>query len=167
MLNKRMCTCLIVMAAAAAGHQVSFAQQSTAPGLQSRLGNILSPSKEGELLEPEQAFKFNASVKGPTTVMADLTPANGYYLYRERIKFTLKNAPGVTIRAVKLPAGEIKTDQTYGRSETYSRPIQVEIVLDRAPKAKNLTLVAGYQGCHEKTGVCYPPIDKELTLALP
>lgn len=166
MLNKHI-FCLMVTVAIVTGHQMSFAQQSAAPGLQSRLANILSSSKETELLEPDEAFKFYAYVKGPTTVMAELTPAKGYYLYKPRIKFALKDSPGVAFRAVKLPVGEIKTDQVYGRSETYSKPIQVEIILDRVPNAKNLTVVAGYQGCHEKTGVCYPPMDKELTLALP
>lgn len=148
-------------------HLASSAQQSVAPGVQNRLSDLFSSSKEEELLEPDLAFKFKTSFKSPTVLIAELTPANGYYLYRERIKFVLKNTSGVAIRAVKLPTGEIKTDQFYGRTETYKKPIQAEIILDRAPNAKSFTLVAGYQGCHEKKGVCYPPMDKELTLALP
>lgn len=148
-------------------HVPTSAQQSVAPGIQNRLSDLFSSPKEEELLEPDLAFKFKVSFKSPTVLVAELTPANGYYLYRERIKFALKNTSGVAIRAVKLPTGEIKTDQFYGRTETYKNPIQAEITLDRAPNAKSLTLIAGYQGCHDKKGVCYPPMDKEVTLALP
>lgn len=167
MFKKRVFTCLALTSVFLTLHQPSFAQQSVAPGVQNRLSDLFSSSKEEELLEPDLAFKFKTSFKSPTVLIAELTPANGYYLYKERIKFALKNTSGVAIRAVKLPAGEIKTDQFYGRTETYKKPVQAEITLDRAPNAKSLTLVAGYQGCHEKKGVCYPPMDKELTLTLP
>lgn len=71
------------------------------------------------------------------------------------------------IQAVILPAGKVKNDPTFGRMETYEKPIQAEITLNRAPSARHLALVATYQGCHEKTGVCYPPLDKEVSLTLP
>lgn len=148
-------------------HQYSFAQQPSGPGLQQRLGGLFSAPKEDELLEPDQAFKLKVSVKGPTTVVAELIPADGYYMYRDKIRFSVKDSSGVAIKTVKLPAGDIKTDKFFGRMETYKKPIQAEITLDRTPNAKNLMLVAAYQGCHEKLGVCYPPIDKSVNLSLP
>lgn len=145
-----------------------FAQQSISPGAQKGLGNLFSSSpKEEELLEPDKAFTITTTVKGPTTVQAIITPASGYYLYRERMRFALKDAPGIVIKSIKLPAGEIKQDPTFGKTETYKHPVQAEIQLERAPTAKQFTLVAGYQGCHEKLGVCYPPIEKSVKLALP
>jgi thiol:disulfide interchange protein DsbD len=148
-------------------HQHSLAQQSSAPGLQKRLSDLLGNSKEDELLEPEQAFKLKVIFTGPTTLVAELVPANGYYMYRDRIRFAIKNSRGVSIKEVKLPAGKIKQDLTFGTTETYDKPIQAAITLTRAPGAKDFTLAATYQGCHEKTGVCYPPIDTTLNLALP
>lgn len=145
----------------------SLAQQSIAADVQKRLGGLFSSSKEEELLEPDKAFQLKVTVSSPTTLIAELIPAPGYYLYRDRIRFALKNTKGIAIRAVKLPAGKVKNDPTFGRMETYERPTQTEITLDRAPSAKSLTLVAGYQGCNEKTGVCYPPMDKEISLTLP
>jgi thiol:disulfide interchange protein DsbD len=73
----------------------------------------------------------------------------------------------VAIKEVKLPPGKIKNDSTFGRTETYEHPIHAEIILERSSKAKSLTLAAAYQGCHEKTGVCYSPIDQARSLALP
>lgn len=148
-------------------YQYGLAQPSLAPSLQQRLGGLFSNAKEDELLEPEQAFKIKVAFKGPTTLFADLIPANGYYLYRDRIHFSIKNSNGVTIKAVKLPRGEIKNDRSFGKMETYKKPVQAEITLERSSNAKNFTLAASYQGCHEKTGVCYPPIATTINLALP
>jgi thiol:disulfide interchange protein DsbD len=159
--------CLLLLLATASIHPYTSAQQSTAPGIQKRLSDLFSSPKEEELLEPDLAFKMKVAASGPTTLVVDLIPANGYYLYRDRIRFALKNTRGVAIKSVKLPAGKVKNDPTFGRMETYEKPIQAEIALERAPNAKTLTLAASYQGCNEKTGVCYPPQDKEVNLSLP
>lgn len=167
MLKKQLLRCLALTVFSLGMSQHSFAQQSSGPGLQQRLGGLFSVPKEDELLEPDQAFKLKVSIKGPTTVMAELTPADGYYMYRDKIHFSVENSSGVAIKTVKLPTGDIKMDKLFGRMETYKKPIQAEITLERAPNAKNTTLVAVYQGCHEKLGVCYPPIDKSVNLSLP
>lgn len=146
---------------------LAFAQQSAAPGAQKGFGGLFSSAIKDELIEPDLAFKLNAVVKGPDTVLAELLPAKGYYLYKEKIRFSLKNANGVAITAVKLPAGEMKTDQIFGKTEVYRKALSAEITLSRSAKANKLTLVASYQGCHEKLGVCYPPIEKAVNLTLP
>lgn len=120
-----------------------------------------------EPLPPDQAFKLKVSVRGPNTLLAELAPAPEHYLYKNKLSFALKNASGVTIRQVRLPAGDVKNDPFFGQMEVYRKPIQAEIALDRTPKAKSLTLLARYQGCNEKLGVCYPPIDKSFDLTLP
>lgn len=157
---------LAVLLTAAGSQQISLAQQSSAPGLPKRLADLLQP-KQDQLLEPEQAFRLKTIFKNPTTLVAELIPADGYYLYRSRIRFAVKNSNGVAIQAVRLPAGKVKNDPTFGTTEVYEQPVQAEIALRRAPAAGGFTLVASYQGCHEKTGVCYPPVTSELNLALP
>ena len=148
--------------------QFASAQQSTVSGIQKGLSSLFSSTKEDELIEPDLAFKLNVTAKGANTLMAELIPAKGYYLYKDKIRFSLKDAGGATISAVKLPAGEMKTDQIFGKTEVYKKAIPVEIQLTRPAdaKANAITLVASYQGCHEKLGVCYPPIEKTLNLAL-
>lgn len=158
---------LLLAVAAVTVQPLAHAQQSTAPGAQKGLGSLFSSPKEDDLLEPDRAFTLSTTFKGRDTLVAVLTPAPGYYLYKERIRFALKDAPGVAIKSIKLPSGTVKNDPTFGKTETYSQPVQAEIALERAPKARNFTLLAAYQGCHEKLGVCYPPIDKALKLSLP
>lgn len=120
-----------------------------------------------EPLPPDQAFKLKVSLRGPNTVIAEFTPAKGHYLYKNKTFFALKTSSGMLIREVRLPPGEVKNDPFFGTMETYKKPIQVEIVLDRTPKAKRLTLLANYQGCNEKIGVCYPPQQKSFDLVFP
>lgn len=145
----------------------AHAQQSSSPGLQDKVKGLFSSTSEDELLEPDAAFKFQVVAKGTNNLSAHLIPAKGYYLYKQRIQFALKNANGVSISAMKLPSGEIKTDEIFGRTEVYKKAVPVELALSSATKGKAITLVASYQGCHEKLGVCYPPIEKVVNLVLP
>lgn len=146
--------------------QSAFAQQSATPGAKKGLAGLFTSASEDELIEPDLAFQLKVTPKGANTLVAELVPAKGYYLYKEKIRFSVKDSNGVTIGAVRLPTGEMKTDQIFGRTEVYRKAIPVDIVLNRASKASRLTLAASYQGCHEKLGVCYPPIEKTVTLAL-
>ncbi|NMM26482.1 MAG: cytochrome C biogenesis protein [Glaciimonas sp.] len=160
-------SCLALAVIALGMHQYSIAEPSTGPSLQQRLGGLFSNTKEDELLEPDQAFKAKVAFKGATTLIVDLMPSKGYYLYKDRIHFSVKNSSDVVITAVNLPDGKVTNDPTFGRTETYEKPIQAVITLKRASKAKNFTLMATYQGCHRSTGVCYPPIEKALNLTVP
>ena len=120
-----------------------------------------------EPLPPDQAFRFKASLKGTDTVVAEIIPAKKHYLYKNKVRFALKNASGVLIKEVKLPSGEMKNDPYFGLIEVYKSPVVAEILLERAPKAKAITLYASYQGCNEKLGVCYPPIEKSVEMKFP
>jgi thiol:disulfide interchange protein DsbD len=131
------------------------------------LQRAMAQSNTDDLLPADQAFKLTLLVKNPQTLVADFTPAPGYYLYKAKTQFALKNATGVVIKEVRMPAGETKNDQFFGVQEIYTKPFQVEIALDRTLNAKGATLLAVYQGCNEKVGVCYPPIHKSLDFKLP
>lgn len=120
-----------------------------------------------ELLPPDEAFTFKVAFKGPQTLIADLTPAKNYYLYKNKVRFVVKAPDGVRIKEIRLPAGETKNDPFFGTMEIYRKPLQAEIVLDRRGTARRFTLIATYQGCNEKVGVCYPPIEKSVELVLP
>ncbi len=145
----------------------AFAQQSTAPGLADKVKGLFSQAKEDELIEPDLAFKLKVVAKNTSQLSAEIVPANGYYVYKERMKFVIKDGGGVRISGVTFPVGEMKNDQIFGRTEVFRKPVPVTISLENAAKGKAITLQASYQGCHEKLGVCYPPIDKTVQLTLP
>uniref|UniRef100_UPI0025C23FBB protein-disulfide reductase DsbD n=1 Tax=Aquisalimonas sp. TaxID=1872621 RepID=UPI0025C23FBB len=64
----------------------------------------------------------------------------------------------------ELPEGDVIDDPNFGPMEVYHEPVEVYIRLER-PAAESLTLTAHYQGCNEPTGVCYPPLSSDFSLA--
>jgi thiol:disulfide interchange protein DsbD len=124
-------------------------------------------STEDELLPPEQAFQFFATVKDASTLHVNWEIAKGYYLYREKIHFELTNAAGVTIGNYSIPRGTPTHDEAFGRVETFHNELGFDLPVIRTnSSAQTITLQAKYQGCADR-GVCYPPMTKEIALELP
>ncbi|MDP3760640.1 MAG: protein-disulfide reductase DsbD family protein, partial [Ramlibacter sp.] len=120
------------------------------------------------MLPADQAFQIAVRASDANTLLAELTPAPNYYLYRDRISFNVVQPPTVAIARVTLPRGEPKADPTFGTVEVFHRPFEAIIDLKRSAGQENqIQLRATYQGCNEPLGVCYPPIEKTLTVALP
>lgn len=120
---------------------------------------------EPELLKVEDAFRLTTSLANPDTVSAEWVIAEGYYLYRDRIKFK-SDTPGVTLGAPVLPPGKLKQDEFFGEMETYRHAVtaQVPIIVEGGAMPAEIQLSATYQGCAD-IGVCYPPHTQKLTLA--
>jgi thioredoxin:protein disulfide reductase len=119
---------------------------------------------QGKLLEPERAFAFSARGLDDRTVEARFAIAEGYYLYRDRLKFSVE--PVALAGAPDLPAGKVKEDPFFGRVATYRGQIIVRLPLDRIAAGATVIVTAESQGCAD-AGVCYPPQVQKITLALP
>ncbi|MGZ4997382.1 MAG: protein-disulfide reductase DsbD [Methylobacter sp.] len=120
-----------------------------------------------ELLQPEQAFEFFASVKDDHTLHVNWHIANGYYLYREKIQLELVNADGVKLGSYDIPRGAPKQDEAFGQVETFHEKLDFDLPVIRSSQAaQSVTLQAKYQGCADR-GVCYPPMSKKIDLSLP
>ena len=117
---------------------------------------------EEDLLEPEKAFLFSARMTDEKTIEAQFKVTKGYYLYRDKIKFSAEKA---TLGKAQMPMGKIKNDEFFGKVEIYPADFRVRIPLIKAPSGKPLRLKADFQGCAE-VGVCYPPQQAEVVLAL-
>ena len=119
--------------------------------------------KEEEFLSPDVAFKLDIAPQDANTLVASFKIVPGYYLYKERIKFTLAPNSTASIANVELPAGEIKNDPNFGKQEVYHHDFDAKITLKNA--ASGLKISARYQGCSEK-GLCYAPQNKDFDIAL-
>lgn len=154
-----------------AGASVSAQENGSSSSLFSKLQGLginLGQTNPQELLPPDEAFKISVEVRDGNTLIANLTPAKDYYLYRDKITFVPKQ-DGTAIDKVLLPPGKMKEDLTFGQTEVYYKPIQAVISLSREDLSDQqpLTLTATYQGCNEPVGVCYAPIHKVVELTLP
>jgi thiol:disulfide interchange protein DsbD len=119
-----------------------------------------------ELLKPEEAFEFSATIKNENTLSVNWEIAPTYYLYREKIKLELVDASGVKLGDFSIPKGSPKHDEAFGNVEIFSGNLKFDVPLIREKNAsKTLTLRASFQGCAER-GVCYPPMKKDVFLTL-
>ncbi len=118
--------------------------------------------QEEEFLSPDVAFKLDLTTLNAQNLNANFKIVPGYYLYKERIKFVIKDASTGKIESVSLPAGDIKDDPNFGKQEVYHHEFDAKIVLSAA---NNPVIHATYQGCSEK-GLCYAPVTKVIAIGL-
>ncbi len=137
----------------------SFAANSSNEGFSLFTDN----GKEDEFLHPDKAFKLEVAVKDGKSIEGTFKIAPGYYLYKDRIKFDIKDNNHGSIERVVLPKGDIKNDPNFGKQEVYHHDFIATVNV--ANTSKNLTLQAKFQGCSEK-GLCYAPQIKTFNLEM-
>ncbi|MBU6460995.1 MAG: protein-disulfide reductase DsbD, partial [Proteobacteria bacterium] len=123
--------------------------------------------ESSQLLSPAEAFRVQVTVQNAQTLVARFNVAKGYYLYKRRTSFTIKQAPNITIRAIHWPTAAIHSDPYFGTQPVFYKPFQVTLDLTRASgQIPPVSLIVSYQGCSLK-GVCYPPQHQSYLLNLP
>ncbi|WP_293641522.1 protein-disulfide reductase DsbD [Polaromonas sp.] len=110
---------------------------------------VLPARAQNDFLRPEQAFRLTVSNEGGGQVRLNWNISEGYYLYRKQIK--IDGEPAGSVPAVTLPAGTLKTDESFGDTEVYHDRLNVLVKTSDAQ-----ALQVGWQGCAE-AGLCYPP----------
>ena len=114
-------------------------------------------AQEPKLLPNERAFAFSARGIDDRTVEARFVIADGYYLYREKLRFSAE--PG-TLGPAILPPGKVKEDQFFGKVETYRNQLVVKLPLEAASPGRPVTVLAESQGCAD-LGRLLPAADTE------
>ncbi len=120
-------------------------------------------------LPPAQAFKVEAIADGGSRLLLRVTPARGYYLYRDKLKLALSNAPGVTLGKPSYPRADDYRDEYFGNVKVYFDQVEIPVPLVRTAdgaKAQTVTLHASWQGC-QQDGICYEPMKASYRLQLP
>src|SRR5450830_1109714 len=114
---------------------------------------LLQPARAEDFLDPSEAFKFSARMVDGHTVSVSFQIADGYYMYRERYKFS---ANGARLGALSIPAGTVHFDETFQKNvETYRKSVTMTLPVEADGP---FTLMAVGQGCSDK-GLCYAPQD--------
>ena len=120
---------------------------------------------EPELLEPDQAFRFAARLKDARSIEVSYQIAPGYYMYRDRFRFTLGPA-GVKPGEPQLPAGKKHRDEFFGEVETYRGSLSILLPFEPGDTGvPAIQLAAVSQGCAD-IGVCYVPHEQKAELRL-
>ena len=133
------------------------AQSSPLPG--SSAGSVLaSLQQDSNFLQVDQAFQFDF-VQQKDQLQLSWHIADGYYLYRDRIKLA---GVAVSFSHPAYPTGEPHEDEYFGKMEVYRQSLQLTVPLSDIDK--DAVLKVRYQGCAE-AGLCYPPVTKEVPLS--
>jgi thiol:disulfide interchange protein DsbD len=157
------CVLLCLGAAAQAG-----SEPAATPAGPNPIDAVLAANKAksgDNFLPPEQAFRFSALPGGSDRVRLNWEIADGYYLYRARIKVATTGT-GVELGTTQFPPGQVKNDEYFGRQEVYHHELEATVPVMRARGgALDLPLQVTYQGCAD-AGLCYPPITQSVTVKL-
>lgn len=147
-------------------HKVSLPALSAKPAFLSDSNNQLD-SGEDEILDPDQAFRFDTLVVDGNTILARWEIAPKHYLYKDKFKFELLDGDNVVLGQAQLPPGEEKEDEFFGRIEVYHNLVEARLPLQRSNlDPTTIKLKISYQGCAE-AGICYPPQKKTVSFDLP
>ncbi len=127
---------------------------------------LFGHNTQDTLLDPEQAFVLSITASDPYTLVARWNIADGYYLYKDKLRLSLPENSASHIAAIDLPAGTYKEDEFFGRQEVYYQQAVATVHLQRSQaRMRNIVVHASYQGCAE-IGVCYPPLTQSIPVTL-
>ena len=142
-------------------------QKKSSLSVLSQLNASLTGQEEPQLLDPDIAFSFQAALKETGVLKADWVIAEGYYLYKDKIKLALEKASGLRLAEPRFPPATRLKDDAFGDVEVFRGPLTLEFpVQGPVDQIGEVTLNAKFQGCAD-VGVCYPPIKKTLLLDIP
>ncbi len=128
------------------------------------LCSVAAHAAEADLLEPEKAFAFSARVAAPDAIEVRYAIAKGYYMYRDKFRFTLE-PPGLLAGEPRLPPGTIKKDEFFGEVAVHRDEVRILLPLQPDAQAGRVVLTAVSQGCAD-AGVCYVPVEQKAELRL-
>lgn len=134
---------------------------SVAESTSSAVKNLFTEdASEDDFLSPDAAFQLDVATLDAQTLQAKFKVEPGYYLYKQRIKFSVQTPASTQISGVDLPTGEMKNDPNFGQQEVYHHDFSAKV---HVSSTDNLTVKVTYQGCSEK-GLCYAPQTKTIAL---
>ncbi len=123
-------------------------------------------ARADDLLHPSVAFVPSVRALDGQTLEVRFAIAKGYYLYRDKFRFSAV-PDSVVLGSPLIPKGKEKFDDTFGKVEVYYGGVAIRLPVERnssgtLPLVLNITS----QGCAD-VGVCYPPQKQKLSVELP
>ncbi|HED16375.1 MAG TPA: protein-disulfide reductase DsbD [Gammaproteobacteria bacterium] len=132
----------------------------------SQLGDSLGlEDANEEFLNPDKAFVLTTEMGPDNTLIARWMVADGYYMYRDKFRFRLKDTTGdIKLGQTDVSRGKVKDDEYFGKIEVLYHNAEASIPLNGQPGSA-AQLEMSYQGCAD-AGLCYPPQFKTVALNL-
>lgn len=139
-----------------------------------------------EPLPPEQVFIPELRSVDEHTISVEFSIEDGYYLYRDKLAFSVEDVIAAEQRAGNLNSlfdnaideeaislgsprfaeSMIIEDDFFGEQAIFRTSTTIDIPYSATAKADSLTLSIKYQGCAD-IGLCYPPTTTTINVELP
>jgi thiol:disulfide interchange protein DsbD len=117
--------------------------------------------KKPEFLPVDQAFELQPLVwKDDGTLEVSWRITKNYYLYRDRLKFTVVAPASLKLGKPVLPPSLPYEDEHFGTTQVYRDKLVVQLPFTKEAKG-GVSLKVVYQGCAD-AGLCYPPQTRTL-----
>ncbi len=131
--------------------------------------------EESKLLTSELAFPISVTLNSPEILSLQWDIADGYYLYKKRIKLSTtvinlddsnsRKEQATQLGEPQFPASLFIDDPAYKGMEIFRNTLIVKYAISGSKTSlANTSLKIKYQGCAD-AGVCYPPVKKTIKLA--
>lgn len=105
-------------------------------------------------LPVDEAFVLSTELADDGALLAYWDMPEGYYLYRHRFDFSVREGDVATLGPPEIPPGKSKVDEFFGAVEVYYRRLEIRVPIIHAEGLFEVGV--SYQGCAE-AGLCYPP----------
>jgi thiol:disulfide interchange protein DsbD len=120
----------------------------------------------GTALPAEQAFRLEALARSPQQLLLRWSMPKGYYLYRDQTQLSLLDGGKLGLGTPQWPAGSAHNDKYFGNSTVYYDQVELPVAITGdSAGVQQVQLKARFQGC-QQDGVCYPPMERTLTVRL-
>ena len=134
------------------------------------LGGTPGGAMDKAPLPVEKAFRTEVIPDGGNTLLLRLTPAKGYYIYRDKLAVQLEAGKGLAVALpppAALPKATPYHDEHFGDVAVYFDQVEIALPVTRTrTAAAKGNLVLELQGCQDG-GICYPPMTRTLAVSLP
>ncbi len=124
-----------------------------------------------ELLPPELAYLPQITAATSESINVRWFIEDGYYLYRDKLSFSLQHPDGLVITQGLVSPGVEQFDDFFGNVSVLRHEAEAQLVLNsEATRASGSVaasegqLVINYQGCAD-IGVCFPPTQTTLPVS--
>ncbi|MFK7862325.1 MAG: protein-disulfide reductase DsbD [Granulosicoccus sp.] len=134
-----------------------------------------------EPLAPELAFTPEVVQVTEETIDVEFSIEDGYYLYRDKTRFSVSDATSLPAKSNALDIGqpmtvtlgspnfsdaETVTDDFFGEQAIFRESAAIRVPYSTSAEAQTLLLAVTFQGCAD-IGLCYPPTTTTLDVDLP
>lgn len=131
-------------------------------GSLSALNSFLNQGNtQPELLEADDAFAFQHSINKDGILEVQWTIAEDYHLYHDKIKTSIVNGDA-SLAKIILPQPVEIDDPLFGKTTVFHGEVLGQLPFNKINS--DTTVEIEYQGCSAASGVCYPPIKKQITV---